>query len=566
MLNSALNIVQSSNSLLVVQNSIKFLSTRYSQPIVDFFLPIFSIDKSKITRIKSMIRVYSTLVTCLIGISNGYSFEHGHLLLQDTLNRSKISFAISDSVLLSSVLIKPSDTFYNNTYTKLKGITTFRGGPYRDRASIGRISKRPDSLVMKWSAKTAPQGEWGGGAGWTGQPSVVQWPNELRSKMNIDSKFNDSLFVEVISASLDGSVYFLDLETGGTSRKPIKINNPIKGSVSIDPRGLPILYIGQGIANKKEFGFRIFSLIDQRLLYFLNGRDSFSIRSWAAFDGAPLINAGNDVMYLGGENGLLYCVKLNTKFDSVTWQTEVAPQEWRLRYKVNDAHQVGIENSVAAYGDKIFFADNHGYILALSLSTLKPLWVIHNHDDTDASLVIQPEAGIPYLYTGSEVDKQGKKGFSYLKKINGLTGATVWEKKYPCLTVLGDHPVNGGMLSTPIMGKFKASGKVIFNLSRYKELNKGLLVALNQTTGEVLYEVSLSNYSWSSPVDIYDEEGNMYIFLADSKGYVMLLDGENGAMIYKKKIADLFEASPVVFDNKIVIPSRPNKIFCLEIR
>lgn len=513
-----------------------------------------------------MKRLSVTTIVYFIAFNYCFSSENYNLLLQDTLDRAKISFAISDSALLASVLAMPADTFSAASYTKLKGITTFRGGPYRDHASIGRISKRPDSLVIKWSAKTAPRGEWGGGAGWTGQPSVVQWPNELRAKMNIDPKFNDSLFVEVISASLDGNVYFLDLETGNASRKPIKINNPIKGSVSIDPRGLPILYVGQGIANKKDFGFRLFSLIDQRLLHFLNGRDSFSIRSWAAFDGAPLINAANDVMYLGGENGLLYCVKLNTRFDSLTMQADITPQEWRLRYKVSDAHQVGIENSVAAYGNKIFFADNHGYILAIDLATLKPLWVIHNHDDTDASLVIQPEGGVPYLYTGSEVDKQGKKGFSYLKKINGLTGATVWERKYACLTVLGDHPVNGGMLATPIIGKMKASGKIIFNLSRYKELNKGLLVALNQATGEVLYEVSLSNYSWSSPVDIYDEAGNMYIFLADSKGYVMLLDGENGAMIYKKKVAELFEASPAVFDNKIVIPSRPNKIFCLEIR
>lgn len=237
--------------------------------------------------------------------------------------------------------------------------------------------------------------------------------------MNIDPKLNDSLFVEVICASLDGSVYFVDLESGVFSRKPIKVNNPIKGSVSIDPRGFPILYVGQGIANKKEFGFRIFSLIDQRLLYFLNGSDSFSIRNWGAFDGAPLINAGNDVMYLGGENGLLYCVKLNTRFDSLTSEIAVAPQEWKLRYKVNEAHKVGIENSVAAFGDKIFFADNHGYVLAFNLTTLKPLWVIHNHDDTDASLVIQPEAGVPYLYTGSEVDKQGKTGFAYLKKSMG---------------------------------------------------------------------------------------------------------------------------------------------------
>lgn len=490
----------------------------------------------------------------------GYGFQQ-----QDTLTRSKMTFGISDSLLTPTMSMSASDTFSNQNFTKLKGITTFRGGPYRDFASVGRISKRPDSMIVKWSAKTLPTGEWGGGAGWTGQPCIVQWPDSLRLKMNIDQKFKDSLLVEIIVGSLDGKIYFLDLKTGEKTRKPIDIKNPIKGTVTIDPRGLSILYSGQGIASKKEFGFRIFSLIDQQKLHFINGRDVFAHRAWAAFDGSALINPANDMMYLGGENGLFYCVKLNSKLDS-TSQVSIAPQEWKLRYRVNTYHQVGVENSVAAYQDKIFFSDNHGYIVAIDLKTLKPMWVSHNHDDTDASLVIKPEDGIPYLYTGNEVDKQGKKGHSYLKKINGLTGTVVWEKKYECLTVLGDHPVNGGLLATPIIGKHKASGKVIFNLSRYGGMNKGLLVALDQATGNVLYEVALSNYSWSSPVDIYDEEGNMYIFLADSRGYVMLFDGENGQFIYKKKIGELFEASPVVFDNKIVIPSRPNKIYCLEIK
>jgi hypothetical protein len=78
--------------------------------------------------------------------------------------------------------------------------------------------------------------------------------------------------------------------------------------------------------------------------------------------------------------------------------------------------------------------------------------------------------------------------------------------------------------------------------------------------------VQLDNYAWSSPLDIYDEEGYMYIFLADSRGYVMLFDGATGKLIYKEKIAEIFEASPAAFNNKIIIASRPRKIFCLEVQ
>ncbi len=51
--------------------------------------------------------------------------------------------------------------------------------------------------------------------------------------MNIDDKFKSKEnFTEVIYASLDGKVYFLDLETGEKSRSVINVGNPIKGSLS----------------------------------------------------------------------------------------------------------------------------------------------------------------------------------------------------------------------------------------------------------------------------------------------------------------------------------------------
>lgn len=509
----------------------------------------------------------------IILLSFGFSFLRDGIYsgsgdgTYDTLKRSGIEFAVSDTLLAVALCQEALDSFSATGFTELKGITTFRGGPYRDRASVGQLEKRPDSMVVKWAVKTKPAGSWGGGAGWTGQPVVIQWPDSILNQMNVKDEFKtQDSFAEVIVGSLDGHIYFLDLATGLFSRNAIDIKNPIKGSVAIDPRGLPILYAGQGINVERKFGFRIFSLLDQTLLHFINGRDTFAYRSWAAFDGAALINPKNDRMYLGGENGLVYTVKLNTRLDSATRRLTVAPQELKYRYKINADHQQGIENSVAAFQDKLYFADNHGYIQCLSLTTMKPLWVLQNYDDTDATLVIKPECGVPFLYTGNEVDKQGKKGFSYLKKINGNTGETVWERKFACLTVLGEHPVNGGMLSTPVIGKMKGSNQVIFSLSRYNGLNKGLLVALDQMTGATLYEVALDNYAWSSPLDIYDKDGNLYIFLADSNGTVMLFDGENGSLIYKLKVADLFEASPVAFNNLIVIPSRPNKIFCLEIK
>ena len=58
-----------------------------------------------------------------------------------------------------------------------------------------------------------------------------------------------------------------------------------------------------------DIGTRIFSLIDQSLLFFLDGDDPFAQRSWYAFDAAPLVDGETDTMLQVGENAILYLVQ-----------------------------------------------------------------------------------------------------------------------------------------------------------------------------------------------------------------------------------------------------------------
>jgi hypothetical protein len=76
----------------------------------------------------------------------------------------------------------------------------------------------------------------------------------------------------------------------------------------------------------------------------------------------------------------------------------------------------------------------------------------------------------------------------------------------------------------------------------------------------------LDNYSWSSPVDIYDEAGNVYIFLTDVFGTIYLLDGLTGGIIFKEKTNYVFESSPVVVKDQIFIASRGNSILSFKIK
>lgn len=510
-------------------------------------------------------RIFSLSVIAILCIFVSSSFLIESALFdhssQDTLKGTRLVF---EKQVSASEQKKLGAVWFSSKFESVEGVTTFRGGPYRDKPSIGFLISRPKSLKVKWLFSTAHDRSWGGGAGWTGQPLVIKWPDSTRNRMNLfPSPKAKEGFTEVVLGSLDGKIYFIDLETGKASRPAINIQNPIKGTLTIDPRGWPLLYAGQGISNTGEFGIRIFSLIDQKKLFFLNGRDPFAYRAWSAFDSSPLINPESDNLFVGGENGVVYALSLNSRWSA--GYVSVAPSVSRYRYQAVANHMQGIESSLVGWHDRIFFSDNNGFIQSMDVKTMTPIWITKNPDDTDATLVLEEEAACPVLYTGNEVDMQGARGFAYVRKLNGLTGAILWEQKFDCHTIRGSHPLNGGMLSTPVLGKQKGNGLAIFCLSRYKEMNKGLLVGLDKSTGQKIWETKIDHYAWSSPLDIYDKEGNMYIFLADAGGDVMLFDGLTGALIYKTKIVDLFEASPVAFGNKIIIPSRPRDIFCLEI-
>lgn len=483
-------------------------------------------------------------------INDGESIIERVLNLK-TKNIESINFDIIGAENLDKNIV------FQKSYTNLEGVTTFRGNNYRTSPSFGKCDIKEKKLESMWKFTTSSS-TWGGGAGWTGQPSIVKWPEELKKSMNIKDEFKEKKdFTEVIYSSLDGNIYFLDLETGKPSRDKIYVGNPIKGTLTIDPRGIPLLYVGEGINERDVVGLNIFSLIDGRKLYELSGWDSNAYRGWPAFDSSPLVHGATDTLIEGGENGILYVMKLNTNYDAKANSISIDPKITKYRYRISGSQGLlGIENSVAIYGNLLYFADNNGYIQCIDLNTMKPIWLFDGGDDTDASITIDVEHNIPYLYTGTEVDIQGSKGVSTLKKINGLTGEAVWSKKMQCESLIGNDPVNGGLLATNIVGKNKLSDRVIFSLARYKGFNRGAVIAVDKKSGGILWETDLDNYMWSSPVDFYDEEGNGYIIQCDSIGNMFLMDGVTGKILDKVNLGSNIESSPAIFNDMVVVATR----------
>lgn len=136
---------------------------------------------------------------------------------------------------------------FPEVYTAVEGALTFRGGPRRSGGAWGTVPRHPKTLEVAWSFATGRSfAPWNGGTGWTGEPVLARWPAVVRHSMPaLEALRQQDGFVEVIQGSLDGNVNFLDLSTGRPSRPPLHTGNPIKGSVSLDPRGYPLLFVGQ---------------------------------------------------------------------------------------------------------------------------------------------------------------------------------------------------------------------------------------------------------------------------------------------------------------------------------
>jgi hypothetical protein len=482
-------------------------------------------------------------------------------------------------------------------YTDLEGIITFRGNNYRDTASYGTAQITAGTLTTIWTVPTGsvPKGYGTGswtGSGWTGQPLIVKWPEDIKQIMNLNpEKKADPDLVEVIYPCLDGKIYFLDLKDGTATRPAINTGSgPIKGTASLYPDGTPMLFVGQGDALPKTnpegvVKYRIYSLIDQTLLYTFGTDDPVAYRGWQAYDSSALIDIETDTLIEPGENGLLYTIKLNTQFDKAAGTLSITPEEAiKFRYTAPDYGEGsdntpltrwwGIEDSAVGWHHYLYVSDNGGMLMCIDVNTMQPVWVQNTLDDSNSTPVFEEsvENGTAYIYISTSLHitatgTDSKTGQIPIWKINAFTGEIVWQSApYACYTVSG---VSGGVEGTGLLGQNDISNLIIYPVARTPGLFSGLLVALDKATGAEVWRFAMSNYAWSSPVAVYTPEGKSYIVICDSKGYVYLLDGKTGTQLSSLSTGDVkspIEASPAVYGNTIVIGTRSQKIFGITIQ
>ncbi len=459
--------------------------------------------------------------------------------------------------------VSPQLADYKDLYADAPGVFMFRGSPTRNPNFCGHIYGDSISINVEWVFATARDtsrtayGVWEGGNGWTGQPLFVIWPDSMMTmfKAHPDSLTDNFCQKEIILASLCGELYFIDFESGMSSRKSVPVGNVVKGTPSLNPAMNGHVYVGHGVPHHNPFGNLVFDLCSHRIIDTF-GRDRNAWRGWGACDSSPVVIGG--FVFRPGENGTIY-------------KAYVGDGGYRLhstlRYSTNGTHNSpGIESSMAVCRNYGYITDNGGNVVCINLNTLKPVWHYRNHDDTDATPVVDVEDGIPYVYTGCEVDKQDRDGKSHFVKLNGLDGSLIWEDTIPCRKAhFANKSLDGGMFASPLLGGGDCEGLIFNNFCINSDSVAGHLIAFDKSNGKILYRTRTRFYCWSSPVPFYNRDNEMYIFTADIGGFVYVIKAKTGEIVASEKVGINFEASPVIADDKIILGSRGNKIYKISL-
>ena len=426
--------------------------------------------------------------------------------------------------------------------TTVDGLLTFRGNPSRTYYGAGPVPKNPS---IKWSypetttmcgfTTVGSETTTWCGTGWTGQPAVFE---------------RDDVTWTVFGA-YDHNVHFVDAQTGATLLEPFPTGDIIKGSVTIDPDGYPLVYSGSRddsfhiIATDRDAPVELWSLSAAGIPGSLWNND---------WDGSALVL--DDYLFEGGENSVFHVVKLNRDFDESGLVT-VDPQLVFTAPGYDDeliaavGPNVSIENSVAVSGDTIYFANSGGLVQGWDVGGLAEgadpervfrYWV---GDDVDATLVVDEDGN---LYVGVEHERANARSaeIGQLVKLDpSADDPLVW-------SVFDNERLPAGLWATPALHRDIVIAPT----------DSGRLLGVDRDTGEIRWELPLPAHSWSSPVVVDD-----VLLQADCNGTLRAFDVSDTTVappeLWSVTFGACIESTPAVWEGRIIIGTRGGQVHML---
>ncbi len=459
------------------------------------------------------------------------------------------------------------------------GVVTYRGNAFRQNAAVGNVGAGVSEMSLAW---TAEAGSVKGasstyyGIGWTGQPAIIKWSKQIREASNIvEEKRSTSALKEVIVAGQDGKIYFLDLADGLPTREAINVGFPMRGTPSLHPLGYPVMTVGQ-YARKMakttgDIGLRFYDLLTQKQVYWIDGLDGKDDRPYyevGAFDTSALIDPNTDTLITVGTNGMLYTADLNTEYDAGKQTVSIDPEQvvMKSRTKGQAKNHIAVEASPAMYGNYIFYADMGGILRCVDTTTMTTAWAVETGGDAvQAAIALDTdEDGNVWLYTANVLENR-KKGDCTIRRFNAETGEEDWAYALNVAKNAVKKNKTPGAMASPVIGQHGLSDLVYFTLSNVsktgaKELFAdadgalaGVTLAMDKSTGDVVWAMELDSYAYASPVAVYAEDGTGWIIQASASGTLYLLDGLTGEVVSTLAVEGTIEGSPAVYNDTLVI-------------
>ena len=427
--------------------------------------------------------------------------------------------------------------------TKVNGLLTFRGNPTRTfygtgpavRSNPTRLWAFPkDSNMCGTTSIKAGEVETWCGNGWTGQPAVVERDGRTW----------------IITGGYDHNIHFVDATTGERIIPDFVTNDLVKGSLSLDPDGYPLVYSGS-----RDGYYRILSYDGDKPkeLWKLDGntvRPKYGDNDW---DSAGLII--DDYLFQNSENGNFHIIRLNRGYD-IRGKVTVKP---KLLYHIPSwdselrkvATDFSVENSVAIYKNVAYFANSSGLVQGWDLSGLKagkmPTRVFRfwTGDDVDATITIDEEG---MLYVGVEYEKHNARS----QEVGQMLRLDASKPDDPIVWRVFDKKAGvGGVWGTPALYK----DIVIF------DTDGGDVLGLDRTTGEERWRFRLVR-AWSSPVVVDD-----VLFIGDCTGNLYAYDvSDTRAMptkLWGMKVGGCIESTPAIWKGVLYFADRHGKLHAI---
>jgi outer membrane protein assembly factor BamB len=355
-----------------------------------------------------------------------------------------------------------------------------------------------------------------------------------------------------VFGAYDHDVHFLDADTGEQILAPYPTNDIIKGSVTVDPDGYPIVYSG----SRDDFFHVIAIDRDEPVaLWRLDGNDIEGGLWNNDWDGSALVL--DDYLFQGGENSIFYVVKLNRGYDDaglVTVDPEVvftAPgYDQDLLAAVGQ--NVSIENSVAVSGNVVYFANSGGLVQGWRVGGLdqgrepKRVFRYWVGDDVDASIVVDDEG---FLYVGVEYER----GNSRSLEVGQLVKLNPRKKNDPLVwSVFDNASLPAGIWATPALHEDLVIAPT----------DSGRVLGVDRSTGEIRWELRLPGPLWSSPVVVDD-----VLLQGDCNGVLHAYDVSDTTVeppqLWTLSLTGCIESTPAVWDGRIIFGTRAGQVHML---